>query len=211
MCGNCYCRLHARFDGRFSLLPTYDRFASGSSVVDAKRNSDTQFISSNIPLLSFYRPLTASHTMFIPLLGVVTKQCEIQGTMFEIYDIGFKRSSKPEWMQFFSTAKAVIYVADLTDYDRFVMVNRKRKNKLVRYHTINLQNYAYGSGRIFWSFICSSICLYFSPSLIVCICVYIFLLPYLRNNFNHYVFVSTNIFFQLPDFVFLSSIQFIYF
>ena len=112
--------------------------------------------------------------------------------MFEIYDIGYKRSSKPEWIQFFSTAKAVIYVADLTDYDRVVMVNRKRKNKMVRYDTIICNNRADGTSHIFQSFIFSSICRFSSLSIYifpcvcewdVCLCMHIYVYIYYLNSF----------------------------
>lgn len=52
--------------------------------------------------------------------------------MFEVYDIGFRRSVKSQWMQFFSNAKAIIFVVDLTDYDK-ISEERNGKNKMVRH------------------------------------------------------------------------------
>jgi ADP-ribosylation factor family len=65
-----------------------------------------------------------------------TKQCDVLGSMFEIYDIGFSRSSRSEWMNFFASAKAVVFVVDLTNFDQTVTGDKKGKNKMVRFYTV---------------------------------------------------------------------------
>ena len=65
-----------------------------------------------------------------------TKQCDVLGSMFEIYDIGYSRSSKAEWMNFFASAKAVVFVVDLTNFDQTVTGDKKGKNKMVGFSLI---------------------------------------------------------------------------
>lgn len=67
-----------------------------------------------------------------------TKQCDVLGSMFEIYDIGYSRSSKSEWMNFFASAKAVVFVVDLTNFDQTVTGDKKGKNKMVSLSPITI-------------------------------------------------------------------------
>jgi hypothetical protein len=63
--------------------------------------------------------------------GVKTKLYDVLGTMFEINDVGFKRNSKLECVQLFSSAKAFIFIVDLTHFDQTMQGEKKRKNKMV--------------------------------------------------------------------------------
>ena len=60
-----------------------------------------------------------------------TKLYDVLGTMFEINDVGFKRSAKFENALLFSNAKAFIFIVDLTHFDQTVHGEKKRKNKMV--------------------------------------------------------------------------------
>ena len=51
--------------------------------------------------------------------------------MVEINDVGFKRNSKSECVQLFSSAKAFIFIVDLTHFDQTMQGEKKRKNKMV--------------------------------------------------------------------------------
>lgn len=60
-----------------------------------------------------------------------TKLYDVLGTMFEINDVGFKRSAKFENALLFSNAKAFIFIVDLTHFDQTVQGEKKRKSKMV--------------------------------------------------------------------------------
>ena len=54
--------------------------------------------------------------------------------MFEMYDVGYTKSTRSEFLSFLSVAKAVIFVVDLTDFDQIVPGDKTGKNKMVKKH-----------------------------------------------------------------------------
>ena len=76
--------------------------------------------------------------MYTSLQGVKTKLYDVLGTMFEINDIGFRRSSKVESAQLFTSAKAFIFIVDLTHFGQTVQGEKKRKNKMVGVFTFSV-------------------------------------------------------------------------
>eukprot|EP01036_Dinobryon_divergens_P042303 gene42303-56203_t len=50
--------------------------------------------------------------------GIVTEQYEIDGTTFEMYDVGGQRNERKKWIHCFEGVTAVIFVAALSEYDQ---------------------------------------------------------------------------------------------
>ncbi|CAN0038025.1 unnamed protein product [Ascophyllum nodosum] len=50
--------------------------------------------------------------------GIVTERYEIDGTMFEMYDVGGQRNERKKWIHCFDNVTAVIFVAALSEYDQ---------------------------------------------------------------------------------------------
>lgn len=49
--------------------------------------------------------------------GIVTEQYEIDGTIFEMYDVGGQRNERKKWIHCFEGVTAIIFVAALSEYD----------------------------------------------------------------------------------------------
>lgn len=50
--------------------------------------------------------------------GIVTESYEIDGTTFEMYDVGGQRNERKKWIHCFEGVTAVIFVAALSEYDQ---------------------------------------------------------------------------------------------
>lgn len=50
--------------------------------------------------------------------GIVTESYDIDGTMFEMYDVGGQRNERKKWIHCFEGVTAVIFVAALSEYDQ---------------------------------------------------------------------------------------------
>lgn len=50
--------------------------------------------------------------------GIVTEQYEINGTTFEMYDVGGQRNERKKWIHCFEGVTAIIFVAALSEYDQ---------------------------------------------------------------------------------------------
>ncbi|KAL7526245.1 hypothetical protein ACHAWF_001691 [Thalassiosira exigua] len=61
---------------------------------------------------------------------VVLEKYRIQGTKFEIYDVGGQRSERRKWLDCFDSVTALIFVAALSEYDQ-TLTEAKRMNRMV--------------------------------------------------------------------------------
>eukprot|EP00579_Thalassiosira_antarctica_P002791 CAMPEP_0201877074 /NCGR_PEP_ID=MMETSP0902-20130614/8582_1 /ASSEMBLY_ACC=CAM_ASM_000551 /TAXON_ID=420261 /ORGANISM="Thalassiosira antarctica, Strain CCMP982" /LENGTH=426 /DNA_ID=CAMNT_0048404449 /DNA_START=58 /DNA_END=1338 /DNA_ORIENTATION=+ len=61
---------------------------------------------------------------------VVMERYRIQGTEFEMYDVGGQRSERRKWIDCFDQVTAVIFVAALSEYDQ-TLAEAKRSNRMV--------------------------------------------------------------------------------
>jgi guanine nucleotide-binding protein G(i) subunit alpha len=50
--------------------------------------------------------------------GIVTERYEIDGTTFEMYDVGGQRNERKKWIHCFEGVTAVIFVAAISEYDQ---------------------------------------------------------------------------------------------
>mmetsp|Transcript_19673 Transcript_19673/g.59582 ORF Transcript_19673/g.59582 Transcript_19673/m.59582 type:complete len:352 (-) Transcript_19673:286-1341(-) len=50
--------------------------------------------------------------------GIVTERYEIDGSIFEMYDVGGQRNERKKWIHCFDDVTAVIFVAALSEYDQ---------------------------------------------------------------------------------------------
>lgn len=50
--------------------------------------------------------------------GIVTESYDIEGTIFEIYDVGGQRNERKKWIHCFEGVTAIIFVAALSEYDQ---------------------------------------------------------------------------------------------
>jgi GTPase SAR1 family protein len=50
--------------------------------------------------------------------GIVTESYNIDGTIFEIYDVGGQRNERKKWIHCFEGVTAIIFVAALSEYDQ---------------------------------------------------------------------------------------------
>lgn len=50
--------------------------------------------------------------------GIVTERYQIDGTTFEIYDVGGQRNERKKWIHCFEGVTAVIFVAAISEYDQ---------------------------------------------------------------------------------------------
>jgi len=50
--------------------------------------------------------------------GIVEERYEIDGTIFEMYDVGGQRNERKKWIHCFDEVNAVIFVAALSEYDQ---------------------------------------------------------------------------------------------
>jgi len=57
----------------------------------------------------------------IKTTGVVTTKYNIEGTIFEMYDVGGQRNERRKWIHCFEDTTAVIFVASLSEYDQVLI------------------------------------------------------------------------------------------
>ena len=72
--------------------------------------------------------------------GVQTEKYVIQGTPFEIYDVGGQRAERRKWIHCFEGVTAVIFVAALSDYDLKLYednVTNRMVSNFISNHNIN--------------------------------------------------------------------------
>jgi len=50
--------------------------------------------------------------------GIVTERYSIDGTIFEMYDVGGQRNERKKWIHCFENVTAVIFVAAISEYDQ---------------------------------------------------------------------------------------------
>lgn len=50
--------------------------------------------------------------------GIVVDKYKIDGTTFEMYDVGGQRNERKKWIHCFDNVTAVIYVAALSEYNQ---------------------------------------------------------------------------------------------
>lgn len=50
--------------------------------------------------------------------GIVTESYDIEGTVFEMYDVGGQRNERKKWIHCFEGVTAIIFVAALSEYDQ---------------------------------------------------------------------------------------------
>jgi len=61
---------------------------------------------------------------------LIMEKFEIEGTTFEVYDVGGQRSERKKWYDCFESVDAVIFIAALSEYDQ-VLAESKRSNRMV--------------------------------------------------------------------------------
>ena len=65
--------------------------------------------------------------------GIVTERYEIDGSQFEMYDVGGQRNERKKWIHCFDDVTAVIFVAALSEYDQrlFEDANTNRMSEAI--------------------------------------------------------------------------------
>jgi len=62
--------------------------------------------------------------------GIVTERYMIDGTMFEMYDVGGQRNERKKWIHCFDNVTAIIFVAALSEYDQ-VLFEDSSTNRMI--------------------------------------------------------------------------------
>lgn len=62
--------------------------------------------------------------------GIVTERYIIDGTMFEMYDVGGQRNERKKWIHCFDNVTAIIFVAALSEYDQ-VLFEDASTNRMI--------------------------------------------------------------------------------
>nr|AAA28060.1 G protein alpha subunit [Caenorhabditis elegans] len=57
----------------------------------------------------------------VPTMGVIEVNFTIKGKFFRVFDVGGQRSQRKKWIHCFDDAKAMIYVASLSEYDQVLL------------------------------------------------------------------------------------------
>ena len=77
-----------------------------------------------------YLPTTADAlSARVRTSGVVSKNFEIKGKPFAVYDVGGQRSERRNWLPLFDHVTAVVFVAAISEYDQVVAEDRS-KNRM---------------------------------------------------------------------------------
>merc|ERR1712085_114531 len=61
---------------------------------------------------------------------IIVEEYNIDGTDYELYDVGGQRSERRKWINCFGSVTAVIFVAALSEYDQ-TLAEAKRSNRMV--------------------------------------------------------------------------------
>lgn len=64
--------------------------------------------------------------------GIVTERYTIEGTVFEMYDVGGQRNERKKWIHCFENVTAVIFVAAISEYDQKLFEDAST-NRMVRF------------------------------------------------------------------------------
>lgn len=70
--------------------------------------------------------------------GIVTERYKIDGTMFEMYDVGGQRNERKKWIHCFEGVTAVIFVAAISEYDQKLFEDAST-NRMVRFSFTHTQ------------------------------------------------------------------------
>lgn len=62
--------------------------------------------------------------------GIVNAQYEIEGTVFELYDVGGQRNERRKWIHCFDNVTAVLFVSAISEYDQ-VLYEDGKTNRLL--------------------------------------------------------------------------------
>ncbi|EFO89083.1 hypothetical protein CRE_15098 [Caenorhabditis remanei] len=54
-------------------------------------------------------------------MGVIEVKFNMKGKVFRVFDVGGQRSQRKKWIHCFDDAKALIYVASLSEYDQVLL------------------------------------------------------------------------------------------
>ncbi|CAI2355082.1 unnamed protein product [Caenorhabditis sp. 36 PRJEB53466] len=57
----------------------------------------------------------------IPTMGVIEVRFKMKGKVFRVFDVGGQRSQRKKWIHCFDDAKALIYVASLSEFDQVLL------------------------------------------------------------------------------------------
>ncbi|KAF1750107.1 hypothetical protein GCK72_016653 [Caenorhabditis remanei] len=57
----------------------------------------------------------------VPTMGVIEVKFNMKGKVFRVFDVGGQRSQRKKWIHCFDDAKALIYVASLSEYDQVLL------------------------------------------------------------------------------------------
>ncbi|PIC26776.1 hypothetical protein B9Z55_019250 [Caenorhabditis nigoni] len=57
----------------------------------------------------------------VPTMGVIEVKFQMKGKVFRVFDVGGQRSQRKKWIHCFDDAKALIYVASLSEYDQVLL------------------------------------------------------------------------------------------
>jgi GTPase SAR1 family protein len=68
--------------------------------------------------------------------GIVTERYIIDGTTFEMYDVGGQRNERKKWIHCFEGVTAVIFVAAISEYDQKLFEDAST-NRMVRFYRIS--------------------------------------------------------------------------
>lgn len=71
----------------------------------------------------------------LPTVGIIETQFLCEGFMFRLFDVGGQRGERKKWIHCFDNARAIMFVASLTEYDQMLKEDRT-KNRMVE--SINL-------------------------------------------------------------------------
>jgi hypothetical protein len=64
-------------------------------------------------------------------IGIREERYIIDGSVFEMYDVGGQRNERKKWIHVFDGVNAVIFVAALSEYDQWLVEDQK-VNRMVR-------------------------------------------------------------------------------
>lgn len=91
--------------------------------------------------------------------GIVTETYEIDGSTFEMYDVGGQRNERKKWIHCFEDVTAIIFVAALSEYDQKLFEDASANRMVSEGPVISYD--------LFSCFLCVSVSLSVSVSLCV--------------------------------------------
>lgn len=73
--------------------------------------------------------------------GIVTERYGIDGTTFEIYDVGGQRNERKKWIHCFEGVTAVIFVCAISEYDQKLFEDSSTNRMVSRYTIMSVNKY----------------------------------------------------------------------